>query len=101
MRMDFSSNKFQAENLSLADNFLSLPPGLQIFLFFTYNFSMCSPKTNIIVTIKKSEKTVESNCLANQVRKRRPPSCFAVAAWTSNFILYFYNALASLKIELM
>ena len=26
-------------------------------------------------------------------RKKRPPSYFAVAAWTSSFILYFYNAL--------
>ena len=41
----------------------------------------------------KPEQTVESNCLADHVRKKRLPSYFAVAAWTLNFIVYFYNAL--------
>ena len=41
----------------------------------------------------KLEQTVESNYSANRVRKKGPPSYFAVAALTSNFIPYFYNAL--------
>ena len=41
--------------------------------------------------------------VAKIVIKKRPPSYFAVAAWTSNFILYFYNALdmSSPKLELI
>ena len=40
-----------------------------------------------------AEQTVESNCLADRVRKKRPTSYFAVAAWTSSFSFNFYNAL--------
>ena len=46
-----------------------------------------------VSTFEKPEQTVESNDSADQVRKKRLPSYFAVAAWTSNFILNFYNAL--------
>ena len=42
---------------------------------------------------EKLEQTVQSNHSADRVRKKRPPAYFAIAAWTSNFILYFYNAL--------
>ena len=46
-----------------------------------------------ISVFEKPEQTVQSNRSADRVRKKRPPSYFAVATWTSNFILYFYNAL--------
>ena len=46
-----------------------------------------------ISIFEKSKKTIESDRLADRVRIKRLPSYFAVAAWTSNFILYFYNAL--------
>ena len=56
-----------------------------------------------ISIFEKSEQTVESNCSADRVRKKRLLSYFAVAAWTSNFILYFCNALDvfSPKMELI
>ena len=52
---------------------------------------------------EKTLKTAESNHSADQARKKRPPSYFAIAAWTSNFILYFHNALdmSSPKMELI
>ena len=51
----------------------------------------------------KSEKTSESNRLADSARKKRLSSYFTVAATTSNFILHIYNALdvSSQKIELI
>ena len=54
-----------------------------------------------ISIFEKPKQTVESNRSADRVRKKRPPSYFAIAAWTSNFIVYFYNALDvfSLKME--
>ena len=54
-----------------------------------------------ISIIEKSKKTVESNHLADRVRKKRLSSYFAVATRTSNF--YFYNALdvSSPKMELI
>ena len=68
---------------------------------------MCSPKMKLLQYIRykfifKSEETIQSNRLADQVRKRRPPSYFAVATWTSNCILYFYHALdvSGQKIEM-
>ena len=40
------------------------------------------------------EKTVQVNSSAEQVRENRLLlSYFVVAAWTSSFILYFYNVL--------
>ena len=56
-----------------------------------------------ISIFEKPKQTVESNRSADRVRKKRPPSYFAIAAWTSNFIVYFYNALDvfSLKMELI
>ena len=45
-----------------------------------------------------------SNCSANAVRKRdRHPTYFTVATWTTNLIVYFYNALDvfSSKMELI
>ena len=56
-----------------------------------------------ISIFEKWNRPVESNRLADRVRNKRPPSCFAVAAWTSNFILHFYNALdmSSQKMELI
>ena len=56
-----------------------------------------------ISTFEKLEKTVESNRSADKVRKKRSPSYFAIAARTSKFILYAYNALdvSSSKMELI
>ena len=54
-------------------------------------------------SVFKNRKRSLSQILADRVRKKRLPSYFAVAAWTSNFILHFYNALgvSSPKMELI
>ena len=44
-----------------------------------------------ISNFEKWNRTVESNHLANQVRKKILPSYFVFAAWTPN--VEFYNAL--------
>ena len=43
-----------------------------------------------ISIFEKPEQTIESNRLADQVREKKLPSNFAVAAWTSIFILFFF-----------
>ena len=42
---------------------------------------------------KAKSQAIKSNCSADQVTKKRPPSYFDFATWTSDFILHFYNAL--------
>ena len=48
---------------------------------------------------EKPNKTVQSNRSADEVRKTRSPSHFVVAAWTSNFIVYFCNALGHVQLK--
>ena len=49
-----------------------------------------------ISIFEKPEQTIQSNRSADRVRKKRPPSYFAVAALTSNLALYFYHAVKCL-----
>ena len=46
-----------------------------------------------VITMDLSSMSVTWVHIVMCSRKKRPPSYFAVAAWTSSFILYFYNAL--------
>ena len=58
---------------------------------FINALSAHSQKINRNSIFEKSKKTIELNRSANRARKKRLPSYFAVATWTSNFILHFYK----------
>ena len=78
-----------------------VPPYIYIYIYRTSSnlytpdrVSLTSLARQLDISIfEKSEKTIQSNHSADQVRKKRPPPYFAIVAWTLNFIIYFYNAL--------
>ena len=77
------------------------------FIFYGVNNTEHVQSKNQVVILgisifEKWNRTVESNRLADRVRKKRPPSYLAVAAKTSSFILYFYALdMSSQKMELI
>ena len=75
---------------------------------FKWPYFQHVPSKNQVVLLgisifEKSEKTMESNRSADSIRKKRQLSYLLFATWTSNFILYSYNALdvSSPKMELI